>query len=344
MTGLRTLTRLANRLLQRIFIYPLFCLFLGCGGNNTPAAQKTSDTARTSRTSAALQILVADWANHRVVRMDDMQGNNWTIFGYESANNPQFEFPISIGMDSAGRVYVAEQRRPRIVRFDNRRNAPAEELLLPGGANEQVNKYVGSWIFVDELGKIFVTYDGSHRIVRVDDMQGTNWIAFGSEGSGTGQFRYPAGVWVDANQRIYIADFDNFRIVRIDDMHGANWTTLGSYGSGTSEFVNPCGIWGDQQGRIYVADQGNDRIVRFDDMQGTNWTSIGSFGTSQRTGTLYAPSGICVDPSGRIYVSECSSNHRIVRMDDMTGANWTVLGTAGTGAKEFASPMGIFVR
>lgn len=344
MDGRRTLTRMANRPLQRIIVYPLFCLLLGCGGNNTPTYQTKSEASRTSGTSEASQIFVADWANHRVVRMDDMEGANWTAFGSQSASRPKFDFPISIGMDSTGRVYVTEQRRPRIVRFDNRRNASAEELLLPGMANEQVNKYVGSWIFVDQVGKIFVTYDGSHRIVRVDDMQGTNWIAFGSEGSGTGQFRYPAGVWVDANHRIHIADFDNFRIVRMDDMHGANWTALGSYGSGTSEFVNPCGIWGDQQGRIYVADQGNDRIVRFDDMEGTNWTSIGSFGTSRKAGTLYAPSGIYVDSSGRIYVTECSSNHRIVRMDDMTGANWTVLGTAGTGAKEFASPMGIFVR
>ena len=108
--------------------------------------------------------------------------------------------------------------------------------------------------------------------------------------------------------------------------------------------MNPCGIWGDSQGRVYVADQGNDRIVRFDDMDGTNWTAIGSFGTERNELMLYAPSGICLDRSGRIYVSQCSSNHRIVRMDDMTGANWTEFGVGGTGTGEFASPMGIFVR
>ena len=51
-----------------------------------------------------------------------------------------------------------------------------------------------------------------------------------------------------------------------------------------------------------------------------------------------------MDARGRIYVTESSSNHRVVRMDDMTGANWTVYGTGGSGRGEFASPMGIFVR
>jgi NHL repeat-containing protein len=59
---------------------------------------------------------------------------------------------------------------------------------------------------------------------------------------------------------------------------------------------------------------------------------------------LYAPTGICTDRAGRIYVTESSSNHRVVRMDDMTGANWSVLGTGGTGEREFASPMGISVQ
>jgi sugar lactone lactonase YvrE len=178
----------------------------------------------------------------------------------------------------------------------------------------------------------------------MDDMGGTSWTAFGTEGSGEGQFRYPAGIWLDEAGRIYVADFDNFRIVRMDDMSGTNWTTLGRYGSGEGEFVNPCGICVDRQGRIHVADQGNDRIVRMDDMSGTNWTTIGSFGTDRQLGQLYAPCGVCVDRAGRIYVSECSSNHRIVRMDDMNGTNWMVFGTGGTGAGEFASPMGIFVR
>ena len=36
-----------------------------------------------------------------------------------------------------------------------------------------------------------------------------------------------------------------------------------------------------------------------------------------------SPTGICTDSQGRIYVTEY---HRIVRIDDMTGAGWTTYG------------------
>ena len=288
-------------------------------------------------TNYAPRIYVADWSNHRVVRLDDMRGRNWMALG-----EGRLHFPVGVGADAAGRIYVSEQDR-RIVRVDDRSGA-GWTAYTPKGAEGKPNKCMGSWTFVDQAGHIYFTYDGNHRVVRLDDMNGTNRTAFGTEGSGAGQFRYPAGIWVDAAGRIYVADFDNFRIVRMDDMNGANWTTFGRYGSGPGEFINPCGIWGDSQGRIYVADQGNDRVVRIDDMAGTNWTAVGSFGTEPTPGKLYAPCGVCVDRIGRIYVSESSSNNRIVRMDDMSGANWTVFGTGGNGAGEFAAPMGIFVR
>ena len=36
-------------------------------------------------------------------------------------------------------------------------------------------------------------------------------------------------------------------------------------------------------------------------------------------------------------------NDRIVRIDDMTGAGWTTLGTKGSGVNQFDTPIGIFV-
>src|SRR5262249_60337702 len=123
----------------------------------------------------------------------------------------------------------------------------------------RVNKYMGSWVFVDRVGHIYTTYAGGQRVARMDDMNGTNRVVFGTEGSGAGQFRYPAGVWVDEAGRIYVADFDNFRIVCMDDMQGTHWTTLGRYGSGRGEFINPCGVCVDRRGRDYWSHQRNDR-------------------------------------------------------------------------------------
>jgi sugar lactone lactonase YvrE len=49
-----------------------------------------------------------------------------------------------------------------------------------------------------------------------------------------------------------------------------------------------------------------------------------------------------VDRAGRIYVAD-AGNARIVRMNDMTGAGWTTLGSLGRGVKQFRNPPGVFV-
>ena len=48
------------------------------------------------------------------------------------------------------------------------------------------------------------------------------------------------------------------------------------------------------------------------------------------------PSGISLDLAGRIYVADFGDN-RIVRMDDITGADWTTLGSLGDGENQFSA-------
>jgi hypothetical protein len=66
-----------------------------------------------------------------------------------------------------------------------------------------------------------------------------------------------------------------------------------------------------------------------DDMIGTNWTTL----TQSPVIGMYiysfgSPVGVAVDGSGRIYVADASV---VVRVDDMTGANWTSI-RLGSGA------------
>src|SRR5947209_8183672 len=93
-------------------------------------------------------------------------------------------------------------------------------------------------------------FSNTGQILRSDDLNGTNLISYGTQGSDVGQFYGAYGIAVDSAGRIYVADTYNARIVRIDDMNGTNWTTLSGIGSG------------------------NRRIVRMDDTSGTNWTTL----------------------------------------------------------------------
>src|SRR5271165_2487079 len=187
----------------------------------------------------------------------------------------------------------------------------------------------------------FYFTDGNARILRSDDLTGTNAIAYGTQGSGVGQFYGPQGIALDSSGRIYIADIYNDRIVRIDDMNGTNWTSYGTYGTGVGQFVNPQSISIDPAGHIWVLDSGHG-LVRMDDMNGTNWTPVGSAGSGVGQFAAFG-SAPGFDALGRIYVAD-PGNRRIARFDDLNFTNWTTLSQsqpAGPYIYLFGSPTGV---
>ena len=184
--------------------------------------------------------------------------------------------------------------------------------------------------------------DGNARILRSDDLSGTNAIAYGTQGTGVGQFYGPSGIALDSAGRIYITDTYNDRIIRIDDMNGTNWTSFGTYGSGIGQFAVPQSISIDPAGHIWVLDNGNGRLIRMDDMNGTNWTQVGSAGSGvgQFAALSSAPG---FDAQGRIYVAD-AGNRWIVRFDDLNFTNWTTLSQSqpvGPYLFLFGGPIGV---
>ncbi|HTT41381.1 MAG TPA: choice-of-anchor D domain-containing protein [Burkholderiales bacterium] len=206
-------------------------------------------------------------------------------------------------------------------------------LITYGAQGGDVGQFYGAYgIAVDSAGRIYVADTYNSRIVRIDDMNGTNWTSFGAYGADVGQFNDPSGISIDPAGRIYVMDTGNNRLVRMDDMSGTNWTEMSGTGSGVGQFAQyVAAVAFDASGRIYLADTGNKRIVRMDDMSGTNWTTL----TQSPVIGIYiysfgSPIGVAVDASGRIYVADASLPS-VIRVDDMTGANWTSI-SLGSGA------------
>ena len=92
-------------------------------------------------------------------------------------------------------------------------------------------------------------------------------VAFGSYGSGVGQFKYPQGLAADSVGNVIVSDTGNNRLVRLY-YDGSSLSYVSTVGA-SSGLSSPMGVdlfgseYESPSGRIYVADSGNSRIVRF---------------------------------------------------------------------------------
>jgi DNA-binding beta-propeller fold protein YncE len=111
--------------------------------------------------------------------------------------------------------------------------------------------------------RIIVT-DYWNDIVQVFDKNGNFLFAFGTKGSGDGEFKYPRGIAYDHNNnRIIVADEGNNRI-QIFDKDGKFLFKLGKEGNREGEFNSPYAVAYDHNNnRIIVADTYNLRIQVF---------------------------------------------------------------------------------
>jgi ribosomal protein S11 len=282
----------------------------------------------------SVQIYVVDTGNNRIVRMDDMKGTNWTTCG--AGDNCPMASPTGIVVNPS-------------------------YYIMPDGMT----------VTYPSL-QIYVTDSGNNRIVRMDDMTGTNWTTFGTGGSGDGRFNHPSGIFVDLSDTnasgnpvnsypLYVADTGNNRIVWISDMTtGDGWTTLSVNPNPPGDALNaPTGIVMTPATtyttannvvvtpmHIYVTDSGNNRIVRMDDMKGTNWTTCGAGDNCP----MAAPAGLAVNPAN-LYVAD-TGNSRIAQMVIMdpdngtpilSGYHWVTFGASGGGANQFNAPLDVLL-
>src|SRR5262249_48067912 len=135
-----------------------------------------------------------------------------------------------------------------------------------------------------------------HRIVRIDDLNGSGWVSYGSYGSGVGQFNFPRGIFIDRRDRIYVADTYNPRIVRIDDMNGSGLAPYGET-TGTRMDYAPRNVTTDKFNRIYIAVAEADQVIRVDELTGKGRKVLQfkrDMTASKRPGTLGGPCSIVV--------------------------------------------------
>ena len=320
-------------------------------------------------------LFIADKRNHRIRRVDAASGRIATVAGNGSigfsgdggpATSASLTFPIGVGVDTAGNLFIADLGNHRIRRVDAASGRIATVagngsigFSGDGGPATSASLRKPTGVAMDSAGNLFVADFGNHRICRVDAATGLiNSVAgngtFGFSGDGgpatSASLRNPTGVVMDSAGNLFVADFGNHRIRRVDAASGRIATVAGNGSIGFSgdggpatsaSLRNPTGVVIDSAGNLFVADFGNHRIRRVDAASGFITTvagggSVVGDGGPAASGSLINPIGLGVDATDNLFIAD-EGNHRIRRVDAASGFITTV---AGNGTRGFSGDGG----
>jgi DNA-binding beta-propeller fold protein YncE len=220
------------------------------------------------------------------------------------------------------------------------------ELDLTWGEAEDgtVNDFIDSpsGLAVDSDGKLYVADNDRHHIV-IFRSNGEWDNVWGDSGFEPGELSRPGDLALDSAGFLYEVDAANRRIQKFTRA-GEFITTWGDFGEEAGEFRAPSGVAVDSAGNVFVTDSQLHRIQKFsknaaDPLKYDHVWSRGSEGSGAEQ--FLAPSGVAVDSTGKIYVTD--SNNRRVQILSTDGAFLGFWGTTGSTISQFAVPGAIAI-
>lgn len=172
------------------------------------------------------------------------------------------------------------------------------------GANQPSDLAIG------QGGDIYIVDGVNNRIIVIDKNGGWKF-AFGSEGSGKGQFKHPVGIDISSSGKVFIADSGNHRI-QVFDQRG-NFLHMFNVRAGENDFPpDPVDVVAsDLQNFLYIADNDNHKI-KVHKQSGAYEFEWGVFG--EEYGQFRYPGTMTVNEYNEIFVVDVL-NTRVQKFD-----------------------------
>lgn len=203
--------------------------------------------------------------------------------------------PYGVGVDSKGRVYVADEK-VRAVFIYNVETKQVE--LIKNGVQASFKLITG--LALDDADKLFVS-DSEAKHVLVFNKEHKLEHSIGES------MARPAGMAVDNENRfLYVADSERDQVLVYD---ADTYKFLRAIGKPSGKhdltepgsFSRPTNVAVDKDGNLYVADTFNNRIEIFD----ADGQFIRAFGKSgDGPGYMARPKGVGVDADGHVWVTD----------------------------------------
>ena len=236
-------------------------------------------------------VYVADTKNSRI-QVFDREGEFLRTFGRRGASPGELNEPCGLVVGPEGDVWVADTWNHRIVRF-------GPDGQYRADFTDPDRSLFGPRAVTFSRGHIYVADTGNKRVLRFD-AEGRKLSEWGGDGDGEGQFIEPVGLAADASGNIYVADTGNHR-VQVFDAEGRFQRQFPV--SGWRDFYTEPHMAIGPSETVFVTDSSDGRVAQYD-KSGTLRRSWKAEGVSK------SPTGIVIDPFGRLVVSD-RATHRL---------------------------------
>lgn len=343
----------------------------GYGGDGGPAVRASLNEPKGVTVDTQGHIYIADSENHVVRKIDAHSGVMTTVAGIaddapealQAQGAPHApvvdDDPFADVPSAPAHQYSQQADLSGTVRYLIGA-AGQKRFGGDGGPARHAHLHFPTAVAVDGRGTLYIADTMNHRVRRVEastglitTLAGRGQARFSGDGGPADQaaLNEPSALALDGQGHLYIADQSNNR-VRVVDLGTGLITTFAGTGIATydgdgrpaagASLAGPSGL-AVHQGVLYIADTFNGRIRGVDLSTGLIRTIVGDGGEyrfqSAAEGpstSLSRPSGLCLDPQGRLFVTDSDSH--LIRWWD--AGNRAIVRIAGSGMADFGGDGG----
>ncbi len=228
-----------------------------------------------------------DVSNWRLVR---------TIDG-ENTPSGSLQNAVALDLDSQGNIYIVDQGRHRLIKFDSNGNF-IKEIGGFGDGPEQFSSPTD--VCARRTLNIFVADYNNNRIVRFDAH--LNYLSeFIADSDNLLYFEMPLSVAVTGQYDIFVLEDLNKRIIKLNRFNQP-LVSFGDASDNLGKLLEPYQLAISEEGEIFVSDLGAKSVVVFD--------YLGNFLYEIRHPDFVQPSGISTNLGNDLLVVD-SETHKI---------------------------------